>query len=106
YGTVVDRDSAREILAVKMNAAAEADARAEADKAAAVREAEAAKVQAEYEKAVRDMEKASRPPAPRRTTTRTARDEGNPLVDFLGSRKGQTVVRQVLRGVFSTLKRK
>jgi hypothetical protein len=106
YGTVVDRDSAREILAVKMNAAAEADARAEADKAAAVREAEAAKVQAEYEKAVRDMEKASRPAAPRRTTTRTARDEGNPLVDFLGSRKGQTVVRQVLRGVFSTLKRK
>ena len=107
YGTVVDRDSAREILAVKMNAAAEADARAEAEKVAAAQAREAAKVKAEYDKAVRDMEKASKPKTTPRTTTRTTTTKGdNPVGDFLGSRGGQTVVREVLRGIFSTLKRK
>jgi len=103
YGTVVDRDSAREILAVKMNAAAEADARREADKVAAAQAREAAKVKADYDRAVRDMERSSRPKTTTRTTTRKA---DNPIGDFLGSRGGQTVVREVLRGIFSTLKRK
>ncbi|MGX5680903.1 helicase HerA-like domain-containing protein [Schumannella luteola] len=106
YGTVVDRDSAREILAVKMNAAAEADARAEAQKLEAARAREAAKAQADYDKAVRDMRKSQSRSS--RTTTRTTsrRTDDNPLTDFLGSRGGQTVVREVLRGIFSTLKRK
>ena len=103
YGTVVDRDSAREILAVKMNAAAEADAREEADKLATAQAKEAARVKAEYDKAVRDMEKASRPKTTTRTTTRR---EPDLIGDVLGSRTGQTVVREVLRGIFSTLKRK
>jgi hypothetical protein len=102
YGTVVDRDSAREILAVKMNAAAEADARVEADKLAATQAKEAARVQADYDKAVRDMAKSSRPKTTTRTTTRR---EPNVIEDVLGSRTGQTVVREVLRGIFSTLKR-
>jgi len=108
YGTVVDRDSAREILAVKMNAAAERDARAEADKAAAAKATEAAKVQADYDRAVRDMQRASKPQAKPRTSSRTTatRREDNPVGDFFGSRGGQTVVREVLRGIFSTLKRK
>lgn len=103
YGTVVDRDSAREILAVKMNAAAEADAREEAEKVAKAQAKEAARVKADYDKAVRDMERASRPKTTTRTTTRR---EPNVLEDVLGSRTGQTVVREVLRGIFSTLKRK
>ncbi len=103
YGTVVDRDSAREILAVKMNAAAEADAREEAEKLAKAQAKEAARVKAEYDKAVRDMEKASRPKTTTRTTTRR---EPDLIGDVLGSRTGQTVVREVLRGIFSTLKRK
>ena len=103
YGTVVDRDSAREILAVKMNAAAEADARDEADKLAKAQAKEAARVKAEYDKAVRDMERASRPKTTTRTTTRR---EPDLIGDVLGSRTGQTVVREVLRGIFSTLKRK
>jgi len=102
YGTVVDRDSAREILAVKMNAAAEADAREEAEKVAKAQAKEAARVKADYDKAVRDMERASRPKTTTRTTTRR---EPNVLEDVLGSRTGQTVVREVLRGIFSTLKR-
>ena len=109
YATAVDRASAREILAVKMNAAAEADARLEAEKLAAARAKESATVQSDYDKAVRDMERSSKPRTSKtqtttRTTTRT--DDNNPVGDFLGSRGGQTVVREVLRGIFSTLKRK
>jgi hypothetical protein len=104
YGTPVDRESAREILAVKMNAAAEADAKLQAEKDAAKAAKEAAKVQAEYDKALRDMQKAEKPRTP--TTTRTTRAPKNPIDEVLGSRTGQTVVREVLRGIFSTLKRK
>ena len=118
YGTAVDRESAREILAVKMNAAAEADAAAEAAEAAedAAKEAEKlakakakeqAKVQAEYERALKDMNKKSSSSSSSRTTTRTStRKDTNVLGDVLGSRTGQTVVREVLRGIFSTLKRR
>ena len=104
YGTVVDRDSAREILAVKMNAAAEADARVEAAKVDATKAKDAAKAQSDYDRAVRDMERAA--PRPKTTTRTTTRKEDNPIGDFLGSRSGQTVVREVLRGIFSTLKRR
>jgi DNA helicase HerA-like ATPase len=108
YGTQVDRESAREILAVKMNAAAEADARLDAQKKASAEAKEAARVQAEYDRAVRDMQRSSTPkPKPKTTTTRTtARKDDNPIGDILGSRTGQTVVREVLRGIFSTLKRR
>jgi len=97
YGTPVDRESAREILAAKMNAAAEADA------------AQTAREQAE--KARRASERAARPTtAPRTTTSRTTtsrtRVEKNPIEQALGSRAGQTIVREVLRGIFGTLKRR
>jgi uncharacterized protein len=104
YGTEIDRESAYEILAVKMNAAAEADAAAE--KAAAD-----AKLAKQYE---REWKQASskKAPAARTTTARTpttrttSRASSNPIADALGSRTGQTVVRAVLRGIFSTLKKK
>jgi DNA helicase HerA-like ATPase len=109
YGTQIDRESAREMLAVKMNAAAQADAQLEAQKKAAADAKEAARAQAEYDKAVRDMQRSSAPkpsPRPRTTTRTTARKDDNPIGDILGSRTGQTVVREVLRGIFSTLKRR
>jgi DNA helicase HerA-like ATPase len=85
-GTAVDRESARELLAGKMQAAADADA------------------QAAYDKAVKDMQKSEK------TTTRTprapSRSQKNPIDEVLGSRTGQTVIREVLRGIFSTLKRR
>ncbi len=88
------------ILAVRMNAAAAADSakRAEADQI---------KLQKEYEKVQREFERASRPKS-RPTTTRTPaqRREKNPIDAIFGSRTGQTVVREVLRGVFGTLKRR
>ena len=118
YGTAVDRESAREILAAKMNAAAEADAAAEsakdaedaaqqAEKLAQARAKEQAKVQADYERALKDLNKTTISSSSRRTTSRTpARKDTNVLGDVLGSRTGQTVVREVLRGIFSTLKRR
>ncbi|MGV8858872.1 helicase HerA-like domain-containing protein [Rhodoglobus sp.] len=111
YGTAVDRESAREILAVKMNAAAEADAAVEAaeeaEKVAKATAKEQAKVQAEYERALKDMNKKTAPKSSTRTTQRTStRKQPNVLEGVLGSRTGQTVVREVLRGIFSTLKRR
>ncbi|QYH34507.1 helicase HerA-like domain-containing protein [Salinibacterium sp. M195] len=111
YGTPVDRESAREILAVKMNAAAEADAAVEAaeqaESTAKTIAQEQAKLQADYERALKDMNKKSAPKSSSRTTTRTStRKQPNVLQDVLGSRTGQTVVREVLRGIFSTLKRR
>ena len=110
YGTLVDRESAREILAVKMNAAAAAIAQVELQKTAALQAKDAAKAQADYNRAVRDMD-GSTPKAKPRTTTRTttrttARKDDNPFGDIFGSRTGQTIVREVLRGIFSTLKRR
>ncbi|MBG6055425.1 DNA helicase HerA-like ATPase [Salinibacterium sp. CAN_S4] len=109
FGTPVDRESAREMLAVKMNAAAAAIAQVEAQKSAAQQAKEAAKAQADYDRAVRDMATSSAPKTKPRTTTRTTtrpRADDNPIGDILGSRAGQTVVREVLRGIFSTLKRR
>ncbi len=63
YGTAVDRESAREILATKMNAAAAAEAQVDAQKEAAQKAKEAAKAQADYEKAMRDMAKTPSPEA-------------------------------------------
>ncbi|MBH0099823.1 DUF853 family protein [Salinibacterium sp. NSLL150] len=118
YGTAVDRESAREILAGKMNAAAEADAKAEAaeaaedaaavaakdtEKLAKAHAKEQAKVQADYERALKDMNKKT---TSRTTTRTTTRKQPNVLGDALSSRTGQTVVREVLRGIFSTLKRR
>jgi len=106
YGTIIDRESAREILAEKMNAAAAADD-------AKVQAAAAAKAQAstdaELAKAQREWDKLAKPKATtaKRTTTRTTtKRQPNVIEDVLGSRTGQTVVREVLRGIFGTLKRR
>ena len=114
YAEPLDRESAYEILSVKMNAAAdaqrateEAAAQAKADAAAAKaqREADAAASKAEREAAAakREYEKAT---VKRTTTTRSTAKQKTVVDDVLGSRTGQTVVREVLRGIFSTLKRK
>ena len=108
YGAILDRESAYEILSAKMNAAAESKAAAEAAKA---QTAEEKKLAAQYEQEWRDAASRSAPSRtpPRtspRTSTRTPRKEPNVIADALGSRTGQTVVREVLRGIFSTLKRR
>jgi len=104
FGTLVDRESAREILAAKMNTAAEADAAATAQSTtAASTAAELAKAQREWDAAVAKGRKATTPTKQRTTSTKR---QPNALENVLSSRTGQTVVREVLRGIFGTLKRR
>ncbi|MEW1836069.1 helicase HerA-like domain-containing protein [Microbacterium sp. NPDC079995] len=111
YGTPVDRESAREILAAKMAAAdAEADAaKAAADKAKA--DAEYAKQKAAMDKAQEKAERDAQREYDRilRSTggrTRTSRRaESSPLEQILGSKTTQTIIGSVIRGVFGNGRR-
>jgi len=142
YGTSVDRDSAREMLARKLEAAAlrrreldEATARQEAlvleaKEAAAREKADAAALKAaekerraaqvEYERQQREFEKAERAAAQTRArragSTRSSSSSrgrgsggggaGDVLGDVLGSAAGKTIVREVVKGIFGTLRRR
>ncbi len=105
YGTPVDRESAREILAAKMNKAAEAEAAADRAAADKARAAEDAKLAKQYEEEWKEATRATAPASRPKTTTRT-RKQDNPVADALSSRTGQTVVREIVRGIFSTLKKR
>jgi DNA helicase HerA-like ATPase len=105
YGTPIDRESAREMLAAKMNAAAAAAA----DEAAE----EFARQQAEFEAQVAREAKAQATkdartaPVPRSTPrSRTTKPEPNILTDVLGSKTTQTILRGVIEGVFGTRRRR
>jgi len=137
YGTPIDRDSAREMLARKLEAAAldhrerteavarqatidarlkEAAARERADaKAATAAERERRAAQAEYERQQRDFEKAERAAADARArrgrSTRASSGGrssggGGLIGDVLGSTAGKAVVREVVKGIFGTLRRR
>jgi DNA helicase HerA-like ATPase len=140
YGTSIDRDSAREILARKLEAAAldhrertdaaarqatidaqlkEAAARERADaKAVTAAERERKAAQAEYERQQKEFERAERAAATARsrrgTTTRAssgsrssrAGSTGGLLGEVLGSSAGKAVVREVVKGIFGTLRRR
>jgi flagellar biosynthesis GTPase FlhF len=137
YGTRLDPDSAYEMLARRMEAAAAqvaaADAQKEAAAAAAEAEKEAARAaaaaakeaaaqekqeareraaaQKEYERTQREFEKAERAAAARRsgrtsTRTTTSRTANDPLSDLLGSGLGGTIAKEVVQGIFSTLRRR
>ena len=111
YGTAIDRESAREILTARMNAAhaaaqaeeaalAKADADADyAKQRAAIDKAQAAadkKAQAEYE---RLLKKTS-------GSTRTSRaTQKSPIEQILGSTSTQTILGGVIRGMFGTGRR-
>jgi len=101
YGTAIDNESAREILGRKLEAAAQAQA------AASTAEEQAAKAkqdQADYDRMVRDARKSQPRAAPRSRTS--PRKETNPVTDFLGSTTGKSIVREVVKGIFGTLRRK
>lgn len=101
YGQAIDPQSAHEMLATRMNAAAEAEA---AREAATQKDA----AQEEYEKALRDLQKKERTTTrtPTRRTTKPAPGVGDVIGDVFGSRTGQTVIREVVRGIFGTLGRR
>ena len=116
YGTAIDRESAREILTAKMNAAAEADAAAEAAKAKAAADKELAKQQAAIAKADAAAEKerqreydrlmkATGGTAKSRTTRTTRKADASPLDQILNSKSTQTILNSVIRGMFGTGRR-
>lgn len=115
YGTAIDRESAREILTAKMNAAAEADAaaqaaaeqakaQADADKELAKQQAAAAKAEAAAEKErQREYDRIMKSTG---GTTRTSRKkETSPLEQVLNSKSTQTILNSVIRGIFGTGRR-
>ncbi|MDD1383394.1 helicase HerA-like domain-containing protein [Curtobacterium poinsettiae] len=117
YGTRVDPDSAHEVLARRMEAAAsEAAAAAEAAAADTAADASAVEAQREFERQQREFERAERASESRRSgrtggsgrTTRpgTRRSADDPLTDLLGAGLGGTIAKEVVRGIFSTLRRR
>ncbi|WP_448655773.1 helicase HerA-like domain-containing protein [Microbacterium lacticum] len=118
YGTAIDRESAREILTAKMNAAAEADAAAEAAaqaaKAKAAADKELAKQQAAIAKAdaaaekerQREYDRLMKASGGTSRTTRTSRKkETSPLEQVLNAKSTQTILTSVIRGIFGTGRR-
>ena len=117
YETVVDRESAEEILAARRGEADEAlaetklaDARAKADaaaakdaeKAAAAREKEQARMQAQYEREAARSRAPARAPA-RRSTRETPIEAATKSVLRTA---GSTITRELLRGLLGGLKRR
>ncbi|WP_448256764.1 helicase HerA-like domain-containing protein [Microbacterium aurum] len=113
YGTAIDRESAREILTAKMNAAAEAEAAEEAAAAKAKADAEYATQQAAIAKADAAAERERQKEYDRlmkasggTSRTRTTRKaEKSPIEQVLGSKATQTILTSVIRGMFGTGRR-
>jgi DNA helicase HerA-like ATPase len=103
YGTAIDKDSAKEMLGRKLQGAAVAAAAA----ATETQRAEAAKrQQADYERLLRQAKKSQpRGSAPARRAP-ADRAERNPVTEFLGSSAGKSVMNQVVKGIFGTLRRR
>ena len=117
YGTAIDRESAREILTAKMNAAHEAEQQAEAAAEKAKADAEYAKQQAAIEKAdakaKADAERKAQAEYDRvlrqtggSTRSRTtSRPQKSVIEEVLGSRTTQTILNGVIRGIFGNGRR-
>ena len=99
YGTPVDPESAYEILAKKINEAAEAERAAEEAKAnSSARDREADQL----ERDIRERDTTSRTP---RTRTKAKQDKSL-IEEIATSRTGKTVIREVVRSVFGSLKKR
>ncbi|GAA2175215.1 DUF853 family protein [Agrococcus versicolor] len=96
YGTAVDRESAYEILAARLAETEAAAERAEAE-AAAAKEAKA------RDAVARRLEREAA--RNRSATQRSRREPANPVVEAIRSRTGQTVIREIVRGIFGTRRR-
>ena len=114
YGTPIDRESAREILTAKMNAAAEAEAAAEQAKAQEQAAREQAKQQAAQAKAdaaaererQKEYDRILRSTGGSTRTTRTTRSAPtSPIEQVLNSKSTQTILNSVIRGLFGTGRR-
>jgi DNA primase len=113
YGTAIDRDSAREMLARKLSAAADAEAARQAAADQAKTDADAAKAAA---KAAADRAKAQKAADAEynrllkktggSTRSRAAKPQKTMLDEVLGSRTTQTILTSVVAGIFGTRRRR
>ena len=111
YGTAIDRESAREILAAKMKAADDAAAAEESALAKAKADAEFAKQQAAIDKAKAAADKKAQAEYERllKKTSGTSRTSSrrptSGIEQVLNSRSTQTILNGVIRGLFGTGRR-
>ncbi|KRA24244.1 ATPase [Microbacterium sp. Root61] len=111
YGTAIDRESAREILTARMNAANEAAAAEDAALAKAKADAEFAKQQAAMDKAQAAADKKAQAEYDRllKKTSGTSRTTSKPqksaIEQVLGSKSTQTILNGVIRGLFGNGRR-
>ncbi|WP_438354053.1 helicase HerA-like domain-containing protein [Microbacterium sp. CJ88] len=111
YGTAIDRESAREILTARMNAAEQAHAAEQAAIEQAKADAELAKQQAAADKAQAAADKKAQAEYDRLLkktagTSRTAsRPQKSALEQVLGSKSTQTILNGVIRGLFGNGRR-
>jgi DNA helicase HerA-like ATPase len=114
YGSAVDRESARELLTARLEAATAAARRTEEEAAAAKAESEYAKqkaaidkataaaekkAQREYERTMRETASSTRRPSSRSASTSV-------LEQVLGSRATRTILTGVVEGIFGTRRRR
>lgn len=118
YGTAIDRESAREILAKKMQAADDAAAAEDAALAKAKADAEYAKQKAAIDKQQAAADKASAAAEKKAQqeyerllkktagTSRTSRSaQRSPIEQILNSKSTEAILGGVIRGIFGTGKR-
>ncbi len=101
YGTAFDPESAQEILQARVSAA---EAAREAQAASAREEKERRAAEEELARRQREVDRLTR--RPRTPSTRTRAPEKSPVEKVLTSRSGQALVREILRGVFGTLRKR
>jgi DNA helicase HerA-like ATPase len=101
YETMIDRESAEEVLAARRGAADAAEARAEADAADAKAEQVRAREVDRAEPRARDYERAA--PKPRASTRQSPMEA---LTKSVLRTAGSTITRELLRGVLGGLRRR
>jgi DNA helicase HerA-like ATPase len=111
YGTAVDPDSAREMLARRLEAASAAAAQADAAEAAASQAAKAEKERLAAQKKIdAEYDRLARQTQPRRSTTRSTstsrRSSKTPIEQVLGSQVTRTILTEVMRGIFGNARRR
>jgi hypothetical protein len=111
YGVAVDPDSAREMLARRLEAASAAAAQAEAAEAAAEQAAKAEKERLAAQKKIdAEYDRLARQSQPRRSTTRSSsssrRSSKTPIEQVLGSQATRTILTEVMRGIFGNARRR
>ncbi|MFM2719943.1 helicase HerA-like domain-containing protein [Microbacterium mcarthurae (nom. nud.)] len=108
YGSPLERESAREILAARLQAAAEAREAAERAKRAAADEAEYARQKAAIDKAHAEAQKKAQREYDRLlrgTASPRSSSPSSPLDDLLGRGSTRTILNGVIRGLFGTGRR-